>query len=108
MEPEEEKELSAQDSLKLIEQMMSKVKDDDLWRIAKKRASFKLSFAVYILINLLLVCIWYFTTGRFSYFWPIWPILGWSIGLVFQFFDAYLNSSLFSEEKEFEKLKRKK
>jgi hypothetical protein len=34
----------------------------------------------YIAVNLLLVAIWALTGA--GYFWPIWPILGWGIGVV--------------------------
>ena len=34
----------------------------------------------YIAVNLMLVAIWALTGA--GYFWPIWPILGWGIGLV--------------------------
>lgn len=52
-------------------------KDDLLWQTAKRRAGFKASMLVYVLVNFLLIGIWYATTGRGSYFWPVWPILGW-------------------------------
>jgi hypothetical protein len=35
---------------------------------------------IYLLVNLFLVAIWAVTSG-FGYFWPIWPILGWGLGL---------------------------
>ena len=36
--------------------------------------------AVYILVNLMLVAIWFFTGAQ--YFWPMWVMLGWGIGLI--------------------------
>jgi hypothetical protein len=35
---------------------------------------------VYVLVNVFLVAIWALTSG-FGYFWPVWPILGWGLGL---------------------------
>lgn len=35
----------------------------------------------YVLINLLLVAIWAMTMFG-GYFWPMWPMLGWGVGLV--------------------------
>ena len=102
-----EEELTPQQSLKLISKILDKVQDDQLRKIAKKRANFKLQLAGSIVTNGFLVGLWYFTTGPHSYFWPAWPMLGWGIGIIFSYFDAYLTSSIFSEEKEFEKLKRK-
>src|SRR5215210_5611871 len=34
----------------------------------------------YLLVNLMLIAIWA-ATGA-GYFWPIWPLLGWGMGLV--------------------------
>lgn len=39
---------------------------------------------VYLAVNALLVLIWA-ATGA-GYFWPVWPIAGWGIGLVFHWF----------------------
>jgi Domain of unknown function (DUF1707)/2TM domain len=36
--------------------------------------------AAYVVVNVLLVAVWA-ATGA-GYFWPIWPLLGWGIGLV--------------------------
>ena len=41
--------------------------------------SVRMHAAVYAVVNLLLVAIWAAAGG--GYFWPIWPILGWGIGL---------------------------
>ena len=38
------------------------------------------SVAVYLAVNLLLIVIWA-ATGA-GYFWPIWPLLGWGVGLM--------------------------
>jgi hypothetical protein len=35
----------------------------------------------YVLVNLLLVAIWAVTMPG-GYFWPVWPLLGWGVGLV--------------------------
>ena len=59
--------------------------DDDLRRRAekqlKRKAQFRQHLSSYLVVNGLLVAIWALT-GR-SYFWPIWPILGWGVGLAF-------------------------
>ncbi len=82
-------------------------KEDLLWRMAKKRASFKRSFISYLAVNTFLVAIWFLTSGEESYFWPIWPILGWGFGMAMQYVDAYHTDKIFSAEKEFQKLKNK-
>ena len=82
-------------------------RDEQLWKIAKKRVAFKWSFASYIIVNSFLVCIWYFTSNRSTYFWPIWPILGWGIGIALQYIRAYHGNSILSIENEYNKLKNK-
>jgi class 3 adenylate cyclase len=42
-------------------------------------ASVRVHFAIYAVVNLMLIGIWAASGG--GYFWPIWPILGWGIGL---------------------------
>src|SRR3954466_3736587 len=41
--------------------------------------SVRIHFTTYLLVNLMLIAIWAAAGG--GYFWPIWPILGWGIGL---------------------------
>ena len=43
------------------------------------RESVRIHFAIYASVNVLLIGIWAASGG--GYFWPIWPILGWGIGL---------------------------
>jgi hypothetical protein len=81
-------------------------KDEQLWEIAKRRASFKASLASYFFVNSLLVAVWFFSSGYNSYFWPIWPMLGWGFGLAFQYYAAYHGTKVFSAEEEYEKLKQ--
>ena len=38
------------------------------------------SWAAFVAVNLLLIVIWA-ATGA-GYFWPIWPLLGWGLGLI--------------------------
>jgi len=85
-------------------------KDPHLWAIAKKRANFKASFITYLVINAFLWVIWYLTSNGKMYGgvpWPVWPTLGWGIGIAFQYFGAYVYPRNNSTESEYEKLKRK-
>lgn len=54
-------------------------RDEALWKIAKRRAMFKRSFSVYVMVNAFLIAVWYFSSGPDSYFWPIWPMIGWGL-----------------------------
>src|SRR5688500_7985800 len=83
-------------------------REDMLWTIAKKRAGFKWGLTAYIAVNAFLVAVWFFTSrSHNTYFWPIWPILGWGVGLAFHYMDAYHGNTIFSAEQEYEKLKNK-
>jgi hypothetical protein len=85
--------------------MNNEQKDEMLWRMAKKRASFKWSLAAYVFVNSFLVMIWFFSSRDYNHFWPIWPMLGWGLGLAFQYFAAHHGDNIFSAEQEYEKLK---
>ncbi len=58
-------------------------------RRLKAKNDFKIFFAVAIVVIVIVLVVWYLTSGPGSYFWPIWPILGLSIGLIFAGLDAY-------------------
>lgn len=59
----------------------------------KARNDFKILLAIFAVVALLLVAIWFFSTGQSSgftaYFWPVWPILGMTIAAIFVGLDAY-------------------
>jgi hypothetical protein len=85
-------------------------KDPERWNQARRRAGFKTSLATYLVVNLFLVGIWAVTNysnGFRGHFWPIWALLGWGIGLFFQYLGAYHQSSTFSVDKEYERLSNK-
>ena len=63
-------------------------------RIRAKRG-FWAHFAVYLAVNALLVLIWAMTSA--SYFWPVWPMLGWGIGVAAHAASVYLGPSEISE-----------
>jgi 2TM domain-containing protein len=79
--------------------------DEMLWKIARKRAAFKRSFSVYVMVNAFLIAVWYFSSGPNSYFWPIWPIIGWGFGILMQYLGAYQGKNIFTDEQEYERLK---
>ena len=45
-------------------------------------------FVMYLMVNALLVAIWATVGGR-GFFWPMFPLAGWGIGLVFQAWAIY-------------------
>jgi hypothetical protein len=63
-------------------------------RIQAKRA-FWVHFAIYLAVNALLVLIWAMTSAES--FWPVWPMLGWGIGVVAHAVRVYFGPSEISE-----------
>lgn len=79
--------------------------DTQLRELAHKRVEFRTHLVVYGIINAALWLIWYFT-GQ-GYKWPVWPMAGWGIGVLFHYLFEYRSSRLLSEEEEYKKLKNK-
>ncbi|MEV4642925.1 2TM domain-containing protein [Actinoplanes sp. NPDC049548] len=58
-----------------------------LARLRKKR-DLQAHLLAYVLVNLFLNGIWLFTTPG-GFYWPMFPLLGWGIGLAFHVWDVY-------------------
>lgn len=91
-------------------------KDPVLWEISHKRAAFKKHLVTYVIMNAFFWAVWLFSSpkeiaemniespGNFP--WPVWPMLGWGIGLAFHYASAYIFPKANSVESEYEKLKQ--
>lgn len=79
--------------------------DKQLREFAHKRVAFKSHLLVYAIVNTAFWTIWY-VTGR-GYMWPIWPMAGWGIGVIFHYLFDYRSSQFLSEEEEYEHLKER-
>jgi hypothetical protein len=92
--------------------MIPEQRDENLWRIAKKRAAFRKHLFTYMVIIGFLWGVWWFTIGRsrgFSgYPWPAWIMLVWGIGLGLNYFNAFHGSGEDLAQQEYEKLKRER
>ena len=62
------------------------LREQALERIEKKQ-EFHAHLLAYVLVNAMLVGIWAVTGAGF--FWPVFPLLGWGIGLAFNVWDVY-------------------
>lgn len=82
---------------------MQQLSDSQLHELARKRVEFRRHLLVYFITNAALWIIW-FLTGQ-GYPWPVWPLVGWGIGLVFHYIFDYRYTHFLSEEEEYEKLK---
>ena len=83
---------------------MQTISDKELHELARKRVEFRTHLVVYVIINSMLWAIWYFTGSNYP--WPLWPTLGWGVGLIFHYLFDYRRSRLFSEDVEYQKLKQ--
>jgi len=93
-------------------------RDPHLWKQAKSRAGFKMHLRTYLLVNGLLWLLWLVSFLTFNadpggqlymrYPWPIWPTLGWGIGLLSHYFAVYHGFNEKSlAEREYERLRQK-
>ena len=82
--------------------------DQQLWAIARSRAKFKRSLGSYSIVIPFLWVIWFLTSQDKDINdipWPIWPMLGWGIGLAMQYMKAYVIQVGSLEQREYDKLK---
>jgi hypothetical protein len=75
-----------------VEEMESEIlQDEQLREVAKarliKRREFVAHLLAYVLVNAFLLAIWVITGAGF--FWPVFLILGWGIGLFFHGWDTF-------------------
>jgi hypothetical protein len=70
---------------------------DRAWAIKRIRAKrgFWIHFGIYLAVNALLVVVWAVTWT--DYFWPVWPMLGWGIGVVAHALTVFTGGMAISE-----------
>jgi hypothetical protein len=78
--------------------------DTQLHELARKRVDFRAHLIVYFVINAVLWTIWFVTSQ--GYPWPVWPMAGWGIGVLFHYIFDYRPARFLSEEEEYKRLKR--
>lgn len=73
---------------------------DERRAAARKRVEAKREFrnhvAIYIIVNAMLVLIWALSGA--GYFWPIWPMAGWGIGVAINAYTAYLERPISEDD----------
>ncbi len=89
-------------------------RDPFLWKQAKARVGFKMHFRSYLIVNAGLWLIWGLTTfslrdgdtNSLGLPWPLFPMLGWGIGLGMHYFSVYSRSGneRGMAEREYQKL----
>ncbi|MEM2110683.1 MAG: 2TM domain-containing protein [Candidatus Bathyarchaeia archaeon] len=79
-------------------------------RRAEAKAGFFIHLGIYIIVNIFLTIVWWFTGGNTGSFpWFIFPLLGWGIGVVAHFLAVYMETGYVEKmtEKEYRKLREK-
>ena len=86
------------------------MKKDDAYTRAERRVRAKIGFyyhlAAYVIVNLTLVFIWYFTGVEYP--WFLWPMMGWGIGLFFHGMGVFLSTGTMKERMIQKELEREK
>lgn len=86
--------------------------DEEIRKIAKSRVGFKAHLLVYVAVNILLALIWLITINyaetpvESTYYWPIWPHIGWGVGVTIHGFLVY-GAGLDWERREEESIRRR-
>lgn len=62
----------------------------------KKKRDFRGHVFIYVAVNTMLVVIWAVTGAEF--FWPIFPILGWGVGVAANAWDVYGRKEISEDE----------
>ena len=62
----------------------------------KDKRDFRNHVVAYVLVNALLISIWAFSGA--GYFWPIWVIAGWGIGLAFNAWAVYFERPITEDD----------
>lgn len=83
--------------------------NEAILRRAKARVKFKRSAITYVLVNSFLWVLWLIGEQHYASVipWPLYPTMGWGVGLAFQGYSAYYGNKEDAVQKEYEKLLRK-
>ena len=80
-----------------MEDQMDDRRREAVERLKQKR-DFRTHLSVYVVVNALLVAIWALSGA--GYFWPVWPILGWGVGMAFHWWDTYMQKPITEQQIE--------
>jgi hypothetical protein len=92
--------------------MSPQMTEEQIYEEARKRVEEKRGFfihlAIYVVVNIFLAAIWWFTGAGFP--WFVFPLGGWAIGIIMHFLSVFVFNRLPDQaaiEKEAEKLRRR-
>jgi hypothetical protein len=92
-----------------MESNISNLSEEDqrLFKLAKKRTAFKFNIIVFFMFNIFTWSLWLFFSKKNSENtmpWPLWPMLMWTIAIIYTYFKTYVPKNYFSH-REYLKLK---
>jgi len=70
---------------------------DKAVRQLKRKRDFRGHLLVYVLVNTFLVVIWLMTDPH-GFFWPVFPIVAWGIGVIMNAWDVYGRQEITEED----------
>ena len=75
---------------------------------AEKKIGFYTHLGIYVVVNLFLVGIWWFTGGYGTFPWFVFPLFGWGIAIVANYISAFKGTDYVDKmiEKEYQRLKK--
>lgn len=72
----------------------------------RKKRDLQAHVLAYVMVNLLLNAVWLLTMPG-GFYWPIFPLLGWGIGLTFHIWDVYAPAPTDAQiEREMRRIRR--
>ncbi|MBN2043359.1 MAG: 2TM domain-containing protein [Candidatus Aenigmarchaeota archaeon] len=80
------------------------MKDSDIKEMAKKRVEFRDHLLVYVIVNAILIVI--NMTQVPGFWWSLFPLVFWGIGVFFHYREAYHGTQEMRIEQEYKKLKK--
>lgn len=91
--------------------MEQQYKDPEIWKFAQERASFKMHSVIFFIVIAFIWVVWafigYINDWEYSHMWPVYPMLGWALGLLLHYLFVYRWKKKITA-KEYERLMKKK
>ncbi|MCU0432645.1 MAG: 2TM domain-containing protein [Bacteroidia bacterium] len=84
---------------------MNSLIDQQIIERARRKVGFKIHFTVFLLLTPVNWIIWFLTDT--TYLWPVWPTLGWGIGIMFHWLGVFHGDKFFSVSNEIERMKHR-
>jgi len=68
-------------------QLATEAQTEQAIKTLKAKRALKIHAGVYVITNTMLIAVWALDGG--GYFWPIWVLLSWGLGLVYNAWSTY-------------------